>query len=259
MAQVLLVGLAIAIVGAAVTPMIIGEYKGLRVIIALVVAFLLAVAAGIWELLPAPAPGSIRAAVEAAANDFRWWFAIVAAVWIYSAVMNVLTEIRRNNEILSLRNDVQSIARVIERGVLPRHLNKGQQATISGFLSLCQPYRVSFKVIARDEEASGYRADLQQALTKGGWTIGKIEYSDDLQEGIRTHLMRTMPHQQQPDDPKNPTPDRLLVMALGLAGVRFEGSSGGSGVIVTEDSLTIEIGRRRKDTYTVDPPLGFPY
>jgi hypothetical protein len=260
MVQAFFTALAIALIGCAVQPMIVGTYRRIPTIATFVAAAVCLLMALVWNWLPTPEPGSLRAGIESAANDFRWWFAVIAAIWTYQVTINILTEIRRNNEILALRNDVQSIVTVLERSILPRHLNRGQQSAIINFLSRFPPCEVAFKVISRDDEASGYCGDLQQALTKAGWKITKTNYSDDIQAGgIRTNFIQTMEHSQQPDDPAKPKPDHLIQIAIGLAGVRWEGGGRGGGVNVTEDLLTIEIGRRRKDSYTIDPPIGFPY
>ena len=125
---------------------------------------------------------------------------------------------------------------------------------VAEFLSRFPPCDFAFKVISQDSEASSYRSDFQAPLTKAGWTLTTIDYSDDIQDGVRTNFVQTTEHQKQPNDTKNPKPDLLLQMALGLAGVRFDGSGGGGAATVTKDLVTIEIGHRRKDSYTFDPP-----
>src|SRR5258708_7960566 len=98
---------------------------------------------------PSLHPSALRASAEKVASDFRWWLAIGGALWLYTCVMNALVEIRRNNEIVQLRNDVQSTAKVIDRLVLPRHLTRGQQRTISGFLLQFGPQEFAFKLLSR--------------------------------------------------------------------------------------------------------------
>jgi hypothetical protein len=187
------------------------------------------------------------------------WIAIVATIWFCTVTLSALNEVRLNNEIVLLRNDVQSIAKVIDRGVLPRHLNRRQQSAISAFLSQFEPHEFSFRIIARSEEASSYRADIEQALTKGGWTRSTKNpyvYADDVGEGLSINFIQTMEHSQKSSDPRYPDPPLLLEEAFGLAGVRLSGSSG-SAINVTEDSLTISIGLPRKDSYELTPPEGF--
>jgi hypothetical protein len=251
-----LITLALVLTGAIVQPLVQGTYSAVGIGI-VVAAILLCVILALKK--PSLNPSSLRASAESVANDFRWWFGIIAVFWLYTISMNAVVEIRRNNEIVALRNDTQSIARVIERGVLPRHLTRSQQFTISGFLKESDPYEVAFKVRAGDSEASGYRADLQQALTKAGWklaSVNPITYADDMPDGLQISFTQTMEHSQIRDDPRNPKPPRLLQMALGLAGVRVDGSGSGSGIHVTQDSLLITIGRRRKDSYEITPPDG---
>lgn len=256
MVQPFLVALAIALVAAAVQPMIGGSYKRVPAFATLAVAMVCLFLATIWGSLPTPAPGSARAGVVTAANDFRWWFGIVAAIWLYQVVMNILSEIRRNNEIVSLRNDVQAITGVIHRTLMPRHLTRMQQSAMVSFLRQFEPFRVSLRVQSGDSEADGYRADFHQTFMKAGWTVS-VDPSSDVQEGLRINFTQTMSDSQRPHDVKNPKPDSILYMALGTAGIRVDGSGGGSGVNITESVLRIEIGRHRHDSYVVDPPEGY--
>jgi hypothetical protein len=46
-------------------------------------------------------------------------------------------------------------------------------------------------------------------------------------------------------------PILLLQEAFGLAGVRLNSVAGGSGINVTQDSLTITVGLPRKDCYEI--------
>jgi NADH:ubiquinone oxidoreductase subunit 6 (subunit J) len=190
------------------------------------------------------------------------WIAIVTAVWLSMIVLNALKEIRENNQIVALRNDVQSMARVIDRGVMPRHLSKRQQSTISNFLSQFESHEFSFQLPNRDEEAGGYRSDIEQALEKGGWYFSAqnpYDYRDDVPEGLSLDFMQSPKNAQKPDEPQNPKPARLLMMALGLAAVRLDRfSTGGTGVNVTTDRLVISIGHRRMDSNELTPPDNSP-
>lgn len=141
----------------------------------------------------------------------------------------------------------QQIQDALKRYVLPRHLSEEQIAKIADYLSQHSPQRFKMLVVKRNEEASSLRADIQTALTRGGWTVIAIDSSDDVQEGISTNFQQTQAHAQAPPDPKNPKPDQLLLEAFKIARVRLSGSGGGSGIGVTEDILTISIGHRRMD------------
>ncbi len=66
--------------------------------------------------------------------------------------------------------------------------------------------------------------------------------------------MQTMEHSQKPCDFKNPNASMLLQEAFGLAGVRFDSVAGGSGINVMQDSLTINGGLPRKDSYEISMP-----
>jgi len=188
------------------------------------------------------------------ASDFRCWLAVVFCVWIS---LIVLPEIRRINEIVTLRNDVQSIAKVIERVVLPRHLTKNQQSAISSFLSQFEPHEFAFKLAPRSEEVGSYRVDFQQAFTKGGWRLSEtnpLTYADNVQEGLSIQLIQTHEQAKKRENPRNPNPSVLLQQALGLAGVRLNGSGTGGDANVTQELIIISIGLPRKDSYVLTLP-----
>jgi hypothetical protein len=101
--------------------------------------------------------------------------------------------------------------------------------------------------LKNNEESSAYRADFQNALTKGGWKIVAIDVSDDLPEGVCTNFIQTMAGAQRQPDPKRPNVNELLQAALRQAQVQLNQTGGGSGQGITADSLTLTSGRRRVD------------
>jgi hypothetical protein len=178
---------------------------------------------------------------------------ILLLIWIYFET----AAIQRNNEIVTLRNDEETIAKVIDRLVLPRHLTNNQQKAISSFLRQFEPHEYAFKLPLRYEEAGSYRVDIEQALMKGGWTRSATNpyvYTDDLPEGLSINFIQTMEHAQKQSDWRNPSASLLLQEALGIAGVRVDQTGGGSGINVSEDRLEIGIGRPRKDAYVLTLP-----
>jgi hypothetical protein len=184
--------------------------------------------------------------LERLAGNFTVWFVMVGALWIYTAVATVLTLIKQNNQMIALRNDVQSIATVLERIVLPRRLTPNQKQIISRFLKQFDSHEVSFEIISGDEEAGVFTGDLRE----GGWTLSKkdpIRYVHNVSAGLSVHFTMTPIHAQQVSDARNPGPDKLLGFALGVAGVRLNGMGSGTGLNVTEDELVMRIGKRRMD------------
>jgi hypothetical protein len=99
-----------------------------------------------------------------------------------------------------------------------------------------------------DEEAGSYAADIRAALTKAGWTIGTIDYKQDIREGVGLHYEKTTATNQKSDDLRQPKPNRILQEAFRLAGLQLAASGSGSGVANTKDELTITIAARRRDT-----------
>jgi hypothetical protein len=132
--------------------------------------------------------------------------------------------------------------------VLPRRLTPDQKKIISNFLKQFESFEVSFQVL-RNEEASQFSQDLQDAIRKGGWTILPTSVKEVTQEGLNIRFTQTTEHAQRARQPADVNPDRLLLLAFGMAGVRVNGTGGGNGVGVTKDSLEVQIGPRRRDTY----------
>lgn len=186
------------------------------------------------------------------------WITLAMVVWFTSQMVTALRELRLNNEIVQQRNDTQSIANVINRTVLPRHLTHGQQTEISAVLRQMPPFKVNWQILRGDEETSAFASELENAIEKGGWTLGKREYLTDMQPGLQIMMMR--PQQSSYDWNNKPhnqweSPQIQLQIAFGLAGVRTAGGGGGSSNDITEDTLTILVGAPVKDAYDVLQPL----
>lgn len=109
-------------------------------------------------------------------------------------------------------------------------------------------YVDAFDLVAelRKEESSAYRADFQNAFTKGGWKVA-IDISDDIPEGVCSNFMRTISNSQKQPNPKQPNAEELLIEAFRQARIQLNQRSGGSGQGISNDSLTLTIGRRRVD------------
>jgi hypothetical protein len=75
-----------------------------------------------------------------------------------------------------------------------------------------------------------------------------------VQEGLSTNFMQTQEHSQTQLDPKHPNSLALLTEAFNLANVQLDGGSSGGGGGITKDSLSIVIGRRRRDGYGTGCP-----
>jgi hypothetical protein len=172
---------------------------------------------------------------------------IFLLVWVYFETLAV----QRNIELATLRNDQYSITQALNRFVLPRQLNTEQINTIGAFLQNFPPVEFTFEVVQGDDEASSYMLDVKKALEKGGWHTKGINYVPNLpQEGLQFNLQQTQEHAHQ-SDLGHPGPGTLLQEALGIAGIQLDGGGGGGGVGITEDSMQIRVGHRRKDSYVL--------
>jgi hypothetical protein len=153
---------------------------------------------------------------------------MILLVWLYMVVTNILHDVQRNNQLVSLRNDEHSITQVLDRFVLPRQLSEGQIKSIGSFLQNFQPQEVSFELVQGDQEANVYQNDLQHALEKAGWHIKEVKSVPETSQSLSIDFRQTPEHSQVQSDFKHPKGDLLLQEAFGLAGVRLDGVSSGS-------------------------------
>lgn len=153
------------------------------------------------------------------------------------------------NSLLTLQANIQDIRQDFGRYVLPRQMTLEQQEAFSAYLSQYPPQEITFKIAQNDNEASGYRVDIDQAIRGGGWKAKTYLYEPNLQQGLGIHLMLTAAHSsiQSGGDPKNPRVDEILRNAFQVANIRIDRSGSGGGGNITEDVLTVEIGPRRRD------------
>jgi hypothetical protein len=237
----LLFGLAASLIVVAATPF--ATEKRWRLVLVMASAGCV-LTAFIWWLLPPPNPGTVRASFAAASSDCRWWIGILGALWLYGFVMNVLTEVRRNNEVVRLRNDIQAIGHVIANAVLPRSLNKGQTRQISDVLKDHPPQDISIVTLAQDAEAASFSSELVEAIRRGGWRVTDQASSKDVPSGISTEWIQTQASAQATNEGKMPNLPKMLREAFGAAGLQINGSSGGSGIAITENRFVLRVGNR---------------
>ncbi|MDR4463785.1 MAG: hypothetical protein MRJ66_05905 [Nitrospira sp.] len=163
-------------------------------------------------------------------------------------------------KVFQMADDVELLNKRMERYVLPRQLTGDQKKTIADYLSKFDPQPIVMKVVPKNEEASSYRADLQQALEKGGWPVANITYDEGVQEGLRIEMTEPMQEPGQPDpfEKLNPKkkPNDVLHDALTQAGILVSGTGSGSGRNITSTTITISIGNRRRDKWAI-PPSAF--
>jgi hypothetical protein len=200
-----------------------------------------------WQRIVAGS--ALGASARLYSSDFRVWLGLLTLVGLYAAVTQVILTIQRDRYFEVIENDMIPFRHALERWVLPRRLTPEQIRSIADHLLKYQPYAVTFRVARHDEEASGYRSDLQQAITSGHWTVTSSEQTDDVRYGLRIEFRRAQTTQQRPGDPRNPPFDRILLDALRKAGVQIDGTGTSSVAGITEDVLLVDIGRRRRDEY----------
>lgn len=180
--------------------------------------------------------------------------------WIIAVLSIAATSLIGWN--ISLQRDVTLIQKRMERYVLPRSLTEAQKNAIAAHLRKFDPQTVVMRIIPRNEEAGSYRADLQQALEKGGWPIVQFIYDETAQEGLSINSTepRPDPAQQTPFDRLNPKkkPVQILVEAFTQAGVAINGGMSSNDARYIGAAITIVIGNRKRDRWAIPPPPPSP-
>lgn len=180
--------------------------------------------------------------IEKIASDVRVWGGAVLCLCIYTVA---LTFIDKVVTLSLLRTSVENLQSAIAQYLLPRHLSHKQMAQIGEFLLHFEPHEVTIKFLDNDQEASGFAMDLRTALMQGGWTVD-LGTVNDAREGLNLQFEQTMQHSSAPDDPRHPKANMLLQEALGQK-IQIDSIGSGSGINTQVDSLTLTVGRRRRD------------
>jgi hypothetical protein len=168
---------------------------------------------------------------------------------LYLSTTSVIALSQKDEADRLVKEEIYAFSLALQRWVVPRRLTPQQVDGVASELNKHLPYRVRLSYLKNDDEASAYAFELSRALSQGGWTILKHgEAEADLQPGLRINFSMTMATAQEAIDSKKPKPDAILLSALRANGIQIDGSSGGSGVSVTEDSLKITVGARKRDT-----------
>jgi hypothetical protein len=189
----------------------------------------------------------LTGSVENITADFRFWLALIVLILVYVMVSSVVQTIRDNLMESIIKQDIPALNAAIKAYLLPRSLTPSQRTEIGRYLSRFPTHQLTIRVI-NDNEAGAFRADLQNAIEQGGWTIKTIENVSEAREGLTIQFDQTQASIQTRDDPRNPKEDAILQQALTQAGVPLDGTGGGSSSTMTENSLFLVIGRRRRDT-----------
>jgi hypothetical protein len=230
------------------------NYRIARALIVFSIGLAILLCGLFWHRLKPQTETKFTTILARIASDPRWWAAIIFGTWLYMAVTTTISGIQRNNEIVGLRNDQQSITEVLNRFVLPRQLDDDHGRDLVFLLRNAPQLQVTYEVAQGDEEASSYRADIQRALDKAGWHLkngSSINYVVDppTSLGVRFEMAPSQEGTATRPDPKLERADVALRDAFAMSGVlvnTFQGSGDGNatGVIIT-------IGHRRRDAYAL--------
>lgn len=245
--RALLVAMALIWIGVGVRGWYEKGFKHNRSLVFFLTGLALSLGAIFWTRLGSVIGDRLMKSAESAANDFRYWFALLLVGATYGAALSIISTLQRDkySEIIEL--DINPFRLALQRWVLPRHLNEEQVAIIGQHLAKFLPHTIHIAVCKDDAEANGYAGNFQNALRQGGWTVMSTSYADNLQEGTQAHLQHPLGAGQ---NPRAPRPDTIFAEALKLAGVALDGGvSAGSGAGDTETVFTLRIGKRRRDQF----------
>jgi hypothetical protein len=126
------------------------------------------VAGVFWSRVSPGLDGDFVNSASRVASNFWVWLITLWAFLFYLAGASILSLIQRNKYAEVIERDIIPFRLALQRWVIPRHLTQEQIASIGNYLLKFPPYSVRFNVQENDEEASSYRADLQQAIEQGG-------------------------------------------------------------------------------------------
>lgn len=203
-----------------------------------------------WEKIGPRIGEKFAASATKIASDFRYWLAVIALLWAYMAVPDVITAVLGTTE---TQASIRLLKTQMEHYVLPRHLTQKKMSLIANYLNSFDSHEVVMIVASNDGEASDYSADLRTALQKAGWRIASLDYKNEVPVGLSLNFQQSMESSGKPQDPRRPTPMMLLTQAFGQFGVEVDNSGGGSGIGQKEDVLTISVGKRPTDITTQFP------
>lgn len=174
-------------------------------------------------------------------------------VWAYFETLAV----QRNNELAALRNDEMSITKAVDRFVIPRQLTDDQVRRLGDFLKRFPPVDVTISVVQGDEEAGNYAQDFKKAFDRASWQPKGVTFTPDPDiyiPDLRFVTKETPDHAKAEEvSPEGkPKMSTLIMIGFGLAGIPVGSSSGSFGdQTVTQDSIVITVGHRRRDSYAL--------
>jgi MFS family permease len=135
-----------------------------------------------WPHLASALDARLVTAIGAVASNFWVWLIVLFSLWLYMAVVSLMSLHQRNQYGEIIRRDLNPFRLVLQKLVIPRSLTAGQIETIGSYLSNFSPHHVTLRVNKHDKEVMYYSGFIQKALQRDGWRIAAIEYSPDLNE-----------------------------------------------------------------------------
>jgi hypothetical protein len=218
--------------------------KDVRAISATVGGVLFLLLSLFWKHIEPTIGPDLASSIASWASDFRLWFAIFAAAWIYGAAVSVITLIQRDRLSAVIEDQIEPITRTLDRIVMPRMLSTAQRDTIIAYLQRFPPHAVHFEVHDNDTEANEFATDISLAFGSGGWTIGGWERKAEMAEGLRLDCNEAA-NLQRGDAVARPC--AIANQALRAAVVRTDGGQHGNDTRITQDVLKFRVGAKRRD------------
>jgi hypothetical protein len=205
-----------------------GDYRPTPTVILCALGLILFLVPYRWEWIKGKLAPRLAESITAVAADFRYWLAIIAAMWFWMIIPPLLQTIQGNDPVALMKSDVKALNIAVKQYLLPRHLEFMQEKNISYELSRFPSREVVVNIIKGDNEAGSYAMEIVGAIRRGGWIVNQINYvnEDRAQAGISIERRVPISWPASTDDPKNPSADHILHDALGSAGI-VSGTGGG--------------------------------
>jgi hypothetical protein len=172
------------------------------------------------------------------ARNFVWILMFfITGLWLVNAI-----PVYRAGDIAALRTELLALRADFERYVAPRQLSPSQAKTITDYLSKFDRHEYIMIVAKNDPEALNYYGGITSSLWLGGWKATKMEYADEVPEGLGIWVEYTGPIPPQPDPRRKLEPEELLAEAFRKANVLVNNS--GASFNRPQYIIYIKIGHR---------------
>jgi hypothetical protein len=248
--RALLFALALLFLGSALPTWITDGLRNMRANVVTVAGLICLALCLAWPQFQSMLGARMTSTAIALASNFRTWFVLLLLIWVYGAIGGLILLRQRHQMADVIENDMLPFRQALARYVLPRRLSEEQSDAIAGHLKKHEGNQLPIAIVVQrhDREADMLRGDIVDALMRAGWSVLGLQQEDNVPEGLHLHRTNTVASAAKPRDPHISDPFQTVWNAFQLARTPFDGGGSGSSADAVADTLTIKIGRRRRDS-----------